>query len=654
MENIKSQFLSIYCKQHSIQQSSIPINLDTYELDKYLLKHYGNSLLSVTFHNRLNIRHWARQYCPKNIKFNDILQLCKWGDFTNEEKNIIVYLFDFLLQTKGTKNDKNAVISTSKFILYLELGFTPFVIITASYNNEQYVSKYINSIKTQRYILYRIIYGDDSSCDQTLSKCRMDIDKNQLNNKCSIQSRSKRMYQAYTKHECYQQTDDDEVCVFLDGDDHFNNPCSLEIIHQVYHETGVEITTGSYCIHYNNEIVYLPNTIQPYNNPVFTKCVTQARDKREWSHSHLRTGRAKLFKSIPTSYLHDLNGNWLKFATDVTEMYWALDQCKTFVRIHNILLNYNKTNSIKYLNSYYNNSESNERKTIMEHIRLLPPATDILKDNTMTEPQIIIPTSLDIIKPILFKDLLPHTFVINLDRRPDRAKTMSNLCTKYNINARFLRAVDGYSADMQASYNKYLGYWSHSKKKYISKGALGLICTYIELLHHCLKYRFEYICIFEDDVRFHKKFDGHVNKIKELMDKFDIIYLGANQQNWSDININDDIYIVTGERKSWTYGMFSVVLNRRAMKKLYTHLTCCMYWQQEYPIDCVMNQLIKNTSLNACVMQPNIVIADLSDSDMQAPRDMEKWSRKLKWDLSDYNLLKKNDNVVVSINSYKK
>ena len=75
------------------------------------------------------------------------------------------------------------------------------------------------------------------------------------------------------------------------------------------------------------------------------------------------------------------------------------------------------------------------------------------------------------------------------------------------------------------------------------------------------------------------------------------------------------------------------------MKKLYSELTHIPIWQQKYPIDCILNMLIAKTSLRGCIMYPNIVIADLTDSDLREARDMTEWSSTLRWNVVDYVLL---------------
>lgn len=640
---IRNHFLKCFCRDNGVTlmelATAIPIDsVSIFELEQFLLNTYGASLLSSSFHKDFSLRQWVRENCPnRSLIRSDVENLIEEMNIEEDDARLLIKVF----KNATTKSKSRAYCASHDFVEMLELGFIPFVIISASYNNEQNVEKYIQSIVSQRYVLFRVVYGDDASSDQTLSILHRERTRSEniakLQNRWVLRSHASRTFQAYTKYECYQNTDDDEVLVFLDGDDHFNNPCALELVHHVYEKTNTAITFGSYCVHYNNEIVFLPNTIQPYKEPTFTICNTQPRDSRVWRHSHLRTGKAYLFKTIPKEYIQSKDGSWLTFATDVAEMYWALDQCSQHVQIHNVLVNYNKTNSIKYLNSYYNNSDHDDRRRVMEHIRLMKPAPEVLNLDTNQKHLGLVVEA----QRTPFSTMLPHTYIINLERRPDRAHTMTSLCAKNGISATFFPAVDGESSAVQKAYERYLGFWAHAKNLYISRGAMGLLCTYIKLLHMCLKERRDWVCIFEDDCRFHKQFESRIQDVPRLCKQFDVVYLGANQQKWEGLRLceNGCIYEVTGERQYWTYGMFGVVLSRRAMKKMYAYLTKVPFWQHEFPIDCIMNQLIHRGVLSACVMYPNIVIADLTESDMQKSRDMNVWSKKLRWTLNDYDLI---------------
>lgn len=617
MEHVFETVLSTFCSREP--HIPIPPDMKSHTRIRSLQSH----LLQV--HNVSIFKHYCLKHCSLRTWF--------YGDDTITVQRITA-LRNAKLCSKTEYECmlrvRECVIASpnarQNFFHAMELGFHPFVIISAAYNNEQFLKQYMSKIVQQRYIFYRVIYTDDSSSDNSVTTLLKTIPKDHQQ-RWTIQQNASRCFQAYAKREAYMKADDDEICVFVDGDDHLNNICVLELLDAVYQETRTQMTTGSYCIHYNNEIVTLPNTIATYTQPSYTTIQTAPRHRRTWKYSHLRTGRARLFKSIPVSYLQDPDGEWLQFATDVAEMYWALDQCASHVHIHNILLNYNKTNSIRYEQSYYNSKDSKKREHIIEHIRLSKPApVSALSSTGLYEAQT--PT---ITEPV---------FVINLERRKDRARTMIKTFARYNIRTTLWPAIDGQSESIQNVYHNYLECTKKNKKRYLTAGAFGLMCSYTKLLHHCLKHRYAYVYIFEDDVRMHKHFDKEIHRAPGLLGEFDVVLLGANQQKWEGISIDTDrgLYAITGDRRTWTYGMFGVLLSRRAMKKFYAKLMSVPLWKHEYPIDCMMNQLLADTSLEGCVLYPNIVIADLTDSDLREARDMDKWSAILRWNLVDYNL----------------
>lgn len=599
-------------------QIPIPPELNTHlhirSLVAHLLRVHNISLFKHYFLTRCSLRTWFAD--DDTITVQRITALVSAQLCSKQEYACMIRVRECVSTSPTSRQD---------FFRTMELDFNPFVIISAAFNNEQYVKSYVSKIVQQRYPFYRVIYTDDSSSDNSMMTLLTTIPTDQRQ-RWTIQQNSSRKFQAYAKREAYMKADDDEICVFVDGDDHFNNICVLELLDIVYYETGTQLTTGSYCIHYNNEIVTLPNTISTYTKPSYTTIQTTPRHQRTWKYSHLRTGRAHLFKSIPVEYLHDPDGNWLQFATDVAEMYWALDQCVSHVHIHNILLNYNKTNSIRYEQSYYNSKDSEKRVRVMEHIRLLQPGPPPSIQQIVHDPR----------TPIIKEPV----FIINLQRRKDRAETMLKTFARYNISPTFWPAIDGQSEAIQHVYRKYLEHTEKAKKRYLTAGAFGLMCSYTKLLHHCLKRRLSYVYIFEDDVRMHKQFDSEIDRAPALLGEFDVVLLGANQQKWEGVSIDTHrgLYSITGKRQTWTYGMFGVLLNRRAMKKFYAKLMSVSLWQQEYPIDCMMNQLLASTSLQGCVLYPNIVIADLTDSDLRGSRDMDKWSAVLRWNLVDYCL----------------
>jgi len=78
------------------------------------------------------------------------------------------------------------------------------------------------------------------------------------------------------------------------------------------------------------------------------------RQHTAWLASHLRTAKIELLRQIPESYLKE-DGKWIQATTDVAEMMHLLERAGSrHANTGEVLLVYNRDNSERYPNSYYN------------------------------------------------------------------------------------------------------------------------------------------------------------------------------------------------------------------------------------------------------------------------------------------------------------
>jgi hypothetical protein len=185
-----------------------------------------------------------------------------------------------------------------------------------------------------------------------------------LENKIKVIDCNIRNYQAYGRWISYQECDDDEICVFLDGDDWFFDDKVLEKLNKLYLEKDYWVTYGGYH-------VYFKNNLQKINTKDFPTEIIENKSYRsyQWISFHLRTGMAKLFKSIPLSYLTDKNGEYIKCVTDWAEMFWVLERCNGKHGINNFdSYVYNKEASLINDNSYYNQDKNQEWKIYRQEL----------------------------------------------------------------------------------------------------------------------------------------------------------------------------------------------------------------------------------------------------------------------------------------------
>ena len=224
-------------------------------------------------------------------------------------------------------------------------------------------------------------------------------------------------------------------------------------------------------------------------------------------------------------------------------------------------------------------------------------------------------------------------YISNLERRKDRLEKVKKSLEKNNItNYQIVNAFDGTHPQIM---NEWLVYLRNKKSKINSSGALGYLYTMKNILTDAVNNNYNRILICDDDIIFHKDFINQFdNKIKTLNNfNWKLLYLGASQLNyWDKITVlNNEYYLPKGT----TDGSFSVGIDRSIVSELLQTLNGNIL-----PFDTGPLRYIQSKYSNEClVMYPNIVIADVSNSDIQqTPQDIHQYANKCKWNLNMYDV----------------
>ena len=197
-----------------------------------------------------------------------------------------------------------------------------FVIITPSYNNEEWVEPNLASMLNQTYTNWRTIYINDCSTDNTLEKVNS-IVKN--DKRFTIISNKKNQGATYNYINFLDQIDDNEIIIHLDGDDWLINEVVLEKLNQYYNDNDVWMTYGGFVCWDGNEtkVGYPQNTEYPefvHNYKLYRKDI--------WRASHLRTYKAKLFKNIDIEdFTSTIDNKLFWHASDLAWAYPCLEMC---------------------------------------------------------------------------------------------------------------------------------------------------------------------------------------------------------------------------------------------------------------------------------------------------------------------------------------
>ncbi len=225
----------------------------------------------------------------------------------------------------------------------------PFVIVTPSYNNHKWYELNLNSIFSQHYSNFRVIYIDDASSDGTGELVEEFVRKHNYQSKVSLiknQNRKGAMANHYTAiHMC----DPDEIVVSLDGDDWFTHNTVLKRLNQEYADPNVWLTYGQHAYLsvglgsiYQGVAKALPDAVIAENG---------VRDYMVWITSQLRTFYAGLFHKIKKEDLF-YDGEFVTVSCDVAMMMPLLEMAGVHSRfIPDVLYVYNRitpSNDDKY------------------------------------------------------------------------------------------------------------------------------------------------------------------------------------------------------------------------------------------------------------------------------------------------------------------
>lgn len=216
------------------------------------------------------------------------------------------------------------------------------------------------------------------------------------------------------------------------------------------------------------------------------------------------------------------------------------------------------------------------------------------------------------------------TYVISLDRTPERFAFVKKQLDEQNLKYKKFKAVDGYELDFQNAetgeflasekkkdFSKYS--WENGpttynvvlhgrtlmkifvEKKQFSLGEIGVTCSHREIWKEMIKNNYDKVMVFEDDVIFDKDFKKNLAEyVADLPDDWDIAFLGVGLgrsykygysvcvgEVFRDIdNVENHPHVAKIQPTNLVYGMYGYIINQKGAKKL-LELTDF----SKYPID---------------------------------------------------------------------
>lgn len=231
-----------------------------------------------------------------------------------------------------------------------------FKIIIPSYNNEKWCEYNLASILNQTYENYEVLYIDDVSTDNTYKKVTEIV--GDLPNWKIVRNKTnmRRGYNLspYNPDVIDFMKDDEDILLFVDGDDWLYDDDVLSNINKLYQENNYWMTYGKFICYPNGEMGNPQNTHYPdYVH------LNKAYRRDLWRASHLRTFKWHLYKRIKKEDLQfTKTGEFYFHAEDLATSFPCLEMCPS-----------HKIGVVDFITYVYNVSQENRDRVESDNSR---------------------------------------------------------------------------------------------------------------------------------------------------------------------------------------------------------------------------------------------------------------------------------------------
>ncbi|MFA5306196.1 MAG: glycosyltransferase family 2 protein [Candidatus Babeliales bacterium] len=209
-----------------------------------------------------------------------------------------------------------------------------FVVVIASYNNQNWYKKNLNSVFNQTYKNYHVIYIDDCSSDKTGALVEQYVKEQHQELHVTLIKNKERRGAMANYYEAIHSCGAASIIVQLDGDDWFAHDHVLDLLNRVYNDPNVWLTYGQFKRY--------PSGEKGYCQEIPSKIIeTNEFRSYKWVTSALRTFYVGLFKLIKKEDLL-FNGQFLPMTHDLAIMFPMLEMAGSRIKfIPDVLYIYN-------------------------------------------------------------------------------------------------------------------------------------------------------------------------------------------------------------------------------------------------------------------------------------------------------------------------
>lgn len=242
-----------------------------------------------------------------------------------------------------------------------------------------------------------------------------------------------------------------------------------------------------------------------------------------------------------------------------------------------------------------------------------------------------------------------HIYVVNLESAVENRLKVCQHLNERGVSYDLFEGVNGYKGRANRLWKNYqakpvgslkkFDYLNEReikrRKKFIeSAGAIGYICTYLEILRDAKGRGFKKFLILEDDILlcdgFEKRFQSFMSSIGS---DWKIVQLGASQYHWD--SVEEDEALTSGfysPRQLHTCGSFAIAFDSSILDEL-IELESCF----EAPFDHAPMWALYEKYLGKCyVAYPNLVMPDVGESTIRGRRCQYTHGLRMKWRVENF------------------
>jgi glycosyltransferase involved in cell wall biosynthesis len=293
-------------------------------------------------------------------------------DITDDEQ---MYTLDKFKSLKKFSRHHKLIDDSKQFIFKNKL--IKFVIVIYAKNCKDTYLNNLESIFSQIYKRYRVIYINDNSSDNTHDKVKEFVNENGILNMKIINNKQS-LGLMQSRFEAYNSCFSEEVCVFINGHDSFTDLDTLSYLNKVFHEIKILAFFGGKESDINN--------IVNIDNPIYKLLdITEKNMNRETYDyfPELQAVSVNVLKYIGNEHVIDQNGNFYNFNEDYFLFSQVIELIKRnyFINQHRILY-YSENNNIFEMQDNYIIDEELEEEIIPNENLLIEnmPETVIIEN----------------------------------------------------------------------------------------------------------------------------------------------------------------------------------------------------------------------------------------------------------------------------------